>query len=178
MVISYCVSKVWIFHWYLVKQQILTNPNSVTDKQEAAFGETPLLILLITYYYLQIKFVPLLETSQDFILGIKRKGKREDSERKKNRNKFATFSSPEPLCLICKWPRNEGLWGLTVFSLKIDWRRRRQGVKEAFLLDLFVGWNSGMEHLHNFPSQAFRLWATLDYHPLLGKRAGTKRSEQ
>ena len=46
-------------------------------------GKNPLLILLITYYYLQIKFVPLLETSQDFILAIKRKGKREESERKK-----------------------------------------------------------------------------------------------
>ena len=142
-------------------------------------GKNPLLILLITYYYLQIKFVPLLETSQDFILAIKRKGKREESERKKIEiNSQHSRPPAEPLCLICKWPRNEGLWGLTFFSLKIDWRKRRQRVIEAFLLDLFVGWNSGMEHLHNCPSQAFRLWATLDYHPLFGKWAGAKRCEQ
>ena len=54
---------------------------TTTNKQH--LGENPLQILLITHCYLQIKFVPLLETSQDFILAIKRKGKREESERKK-----------------------------------------------------------------------------------------------
>ena len=84
------------------------------------------------------------------MLAIKRKakGKREESE-KKSRNIFATFSSPEPLGLICKWLRNGGLRGLTfffsIFALPMADGKNGKGLKKLFYWFCFSdgtpGWN-------------------------------------
>ena len=84
------------------------------------------------------------------MLAIKRKakGKPEESE-KKSRNIFATFSSPEPLGLICKWLRNGGLRGLTfffsIFALPMADGKNGKGLKKLFYWFCFSdgtpGWN-------------------------------------